>query len=507
MDGLKNARNLVKGSGFALAANLINGAIGFVTSILIAKTLGTESYGNFSLTLAVFGIVMAASSLGIGQATARYISDFVGQKRYAAAAGVLLTSSRMVIAIFSASAVLLYLFSGAIAGFFAKDIGPLLRIMAPGVFLGGIMAFLLSSLQGFQLFGYYSSTEIVHNSSKLIAIALLLWAGLGSAGAAAGIVVGYVAAAAIGVFLLGRGANLEKKENAIGQSALVRMGIPLAAAGYLLFMTTRGSTYLLGIFASSTEVGAYSAALIFGYEFFVLSDSLNAAFFPVFSAVHGGGGKGRFAAFFSYTMKFGSIIVFPVIAYVGIFAPQMIGLLLGANYSQSAGALKILLLLGLSYFFYATCVSAFVAMGMAKKVLVLSAIPLTVVFLAGRVLIPRYGISGAAATDSIAFALAAAAAAWALWKETRMSFPLRAVSKVAASATGMGVFLLYASGFVKTIYSGLLLSAASLAVYGTILLAARIFEKSDILLIEKIFIGSVLYPLVRRLCGILRRLV
>jgi len=507
MDDIKNARNLVKGSGFALAANLINGVIGFSTSLLIAKALGAEGYGEFSLTLAVFGIFMSVSSLGISSAAAKYTGEFIGQRRPAAAAGVFITSAKMTGLVFSASAILLYVFSGEIAGFFSKDIGPLLRIMAPGLLLGGAMSLLLSSFQGFQLFGCYSITEIMHNIVKLLAVALLLGAGLGALGATAGIVVGYAAAAALGMLLIFKWANLRKNEQVVKPSELILMGLPLAAAGYFMFLTTRGTTYLLGIFASSAAVGVYSAALIFGYELFVLSDSLNAAFFPVFSAVHGGGGRERFAGFFTHTLRLGSILVFPIVVYIGTFAPQIIGLFLGANYAQSAGTLRILLLMGLSYFMYSTCLSAFVAMGKAKKVLLLSTVPLASVFLIGTLVIPLYGVKGAAMTDSAAFAAAAAAAVWLIRKEVGTPLPLKGILKAALSAAGMGVFLFYMSGMAKTILAGALLSAASAVIYVSLLFILRIFEKSDAEMIEKIFIGTRAYPVVCRVCRIMRRLV
>lgn len=486
MDGAEEGRRIAKGFGLIALTNIISVLIGFSTSAIIARSLGVAAFGEFSLALAIFATALTICVFGLNFAAIRYVSKFEGDNKGADARGVIRSALVLGVALSILFAVITFLFSGRLAVLFQKNIGSPLRIFALGIVFAGAMAILLAVFQGLQKFGSFSKLTIFHNSAKLILVAALLFLGAGTIGATIGIVGAYVATCMLGFYFIRKYARFRHKTNFFPYLKLLSYGFSLSVYTWLFFGINRISIYLLGIFSPSSELGLYSGALMLTQGFFIIPDSLNSVLFPALSRMYGRRGM-PLQRIMHYSWKFGALITFPVLVYIGIFAPQIVYLVFSSGYTNSASVLRIMLAVGFSYFFYSTAVSVLLAAD-NRRFLVQSAL-LAVIggIISGFFLVPNYGSAGAALTDGISYLLLSASAVFVL-KRNNFNVPYRIIFKAALSSLLLGVFLWYSVPYLKTLFDGFVFSLIGLILYSGSLLLSKTIDVSDLRILSKIFI-------------------
>ncbi len=483
MDGVHSAKNAVKGTGFVLFSNILNAVLGFATSAVIARGLGIEAFGKFSLTLAIFGIALMFSGLGVGTSAVRLIAEQIGKKRRDLAGGVMKRALLVVASSGLVIAAAFFILSGDIAIFFQKEISGYLKIASIGIFFAGLMAFLMSVFQGLQKLELYSFTTIFNTASKLLLVVALV--GLGAEGALSGIVIAYVLTGVVGFYLLKKAWDFSLKTADYPYRKLFSLSLPLAFVGWLNFIMSRSSMYLLGLFSGSMDIGIYGGALVFAQALFIVPDAMGTALLPALSEIKGRGGGTSLAGFVKYTLKFGAVITFPFIVYLVVFAPRLISLTLGGGYAESAGVLQLMSLVGFSYFFYAIYNNALVSLGKQNLLCKIMLVSLVVLIASGILLIPVYGAAGAAIADGAGYLLACLLGYAALRKF--VTFDLKqTLLKIILSSAVTGVFLIYSLPFVKTVFTGIFVSLLAFLVYAASVLLLRVFSNSDMELIKKI---------------------
>ena len=88
---LEVAVSSLKGSIFLFAGNLAATIIGAITSILIARLLGPDGYGLYTLVLTPASFLLLFSGFGVGAAAVKYISEARRRRDYNTIMGVLST--------------------------------------------------------------------------------------------------------------------------------------------------------------------------------------------------------------------------------------------------------------------------------------------------------------------------------------------------------------------------------------------------------------------------------
>jgi O-antigen/teichoic acid export membrane protein len=174
------AGTIAKNSMFTFIAAGLKTITSFVAGILLARYLGTEQYGLYSLMMWFLSLASIIVDLGMGDMVKRYIAEAIGQKNMMVVKGItrLILLVRGVAAIISAiiilclSAVLAKLFNVPSDGFYFMLVA---AMIVPSTIRGSIS----SIFTGFQKFDYSTYLTMIESILSTSLIIVLLVTGFG----------------------------------------------------------------------------------------------------------------------------------------------------------------------------------------------------------------------------------------------------------------------------------------------------------------------------------------
>ena len=387
-----------------LATRVVQFVIGIATAFLLARLLGPSGRGAYHLAILTPATLFALGQLGLTSA----VRFFAGRGR---PGRPLLDLSLGVGALVSAALVALTLLSLPILETTVLRAAPkgLLRIA-----LVALPFQFVASLGGTLLIGRRSMREynliLIGQSLAMLAATLILVgvAGLGAAGAVAGSVA-VAAATALAITMAARRATRGGEQGGqrggppVGLGELVGHGARLYPAAVTTFLSYRVDVFLLSALlgaSSASAIGLYSLAVRLAELVFVIPDSIGMVFFPRVAGAERAHAD-RMAPLVSratvLVSALGALALAPA-AVAGVY------LVLPA-FVPSLPAFFVLLP-GIVAFSLAKVLSSYVSgLGMTRPVTVAAVASLALNVAANLLLIPIWGLVGAAAASLLSYTL------------------------------------------------------------------------------------------------------
>lgn len=176
---------------------------------------------------------------------------------------------------------------------------------------------------------------------------------------------------------------------------MLRESWPISLTAMARSFYLYGDALLLGILFTSTAAALYLISLKVALTLFSLPVLICKASFPSISQLirtNAGSAIELQAKLFRFTL----LLLLPFCGLVGYYAPQLLGLLFGDDYASSATSLR-LLLVGAPLFAYSTFQeNLLLALPRPRLVMVCRFIAVGAHLVTSLLLIPRFGVSGAA---------------------------------------------------------------------------------------------------------------
>jgi O-antigen/teichoic acid export membrane protein len=177
---------------------------------------------------------------------------------------------------------------------------------------------------------------------------------------------------------------------------------------------------MIGYFLESTQVGYYRAITPFKEVAIFVLTSFSFLFFPIASQYYNQGKYDKLEDLYVASTKWATILTSPLILTIGLFSRDIIRVLLGAEYTPGASALSILVV-GL---FFRTVVGLNGDMvriiDQTKIEMNAALLGLMVNLVLNAVLIPKYGIEGAAIATVSGFIIFNLFEVIAIYREIRI---------------------------------------------------------------------------------------
>ena len=95
--------------------NTLSTLILAIGSIAIARLLGSENYGVYSLSLIIPSMLVLFTSLGIDQSLIKYVSEYSSKKFYSNIRGMFQASLLFKLVMGAATTIIIYLLAGSLA--------------------------------------------------------------------------------------------------------------------------------------------------------------------------------------------------------------------------------------------------------------------------------------------------------------------------------------------------------------------------------------------------------
>ncbi len=321
-----------------------------IGSIFIARILGSEGYGAFSLALVPPLTLVSLLSLGIDTAATRYIQKFLAEENKSKAIYVVRSSLLMRSIINIVGAVACFVFSSQLAQILVNraELGEYVRVASAIVFLQGVYSLVLSIFIGVNMAVGVSIAKITYSVSKtLVSIVMLMVFNMGVLGALIGNIIGYVIALVIALIFLAvllrrfhkYSSNADGMKNVLWE--LLSYGIPLYASSIVSIAVSIYQNLLIAYALPLSDIGGYRAISNFNVLITVVASPISASLLPLFTHV--------FTKFqdmenmLKLSNKYTSFVLVPVTMIAMIFSRELIYIFYGSQYLFAYHYLPLLL--------------------------------------------------------------------------------------------------------------------------------------------------------------------
>ncbi|MDQ1252300.1 MAG: hypothetical protein QG646_1421 [Euryarchaeota archaeon] len=489
----QSVNRIVTGSGVILVGTFIGMLFDILLKRVLTSQLSPADFGTYSLALTVISITGAVATLGLNEGVPRYIAFFRGSHEEQKIHELIISAVMM----------------GLIAGLLAMLVSPVLfehlagkgfdmqgRILAVVKILVFAIPFTILLNLTVAIYRGFDRTSvnmyfynIIRPLSLLIFASTAVFLGASLHGVVLSDVLSMVLTFGIMSVYFVRRPPLKPELNlkfSEPTKQLIKYSLPLLISATLINLMTWTDTIILGYFKSTEVVGIYSAVIpLIGFLTMIIN-SMGFVYIPVASKLWGEKKTHLMAPLYQIMTKWCFMLTFPIFALMFLYPEFILTKLYGAQYASGAIVLRILSMgfvvnsyLGFRY-------HNIIASGDSNFLMKCSLASAGINILLNFMLVPQFGMVGAATASAVSFASIEILMCYRLWKKQNMHPFTPMYRKLSIICASMVVSAL----IVKTVF---LLSGASwecaafVVAYFLIVRHANLLEEAEIKMLSEIW--------------------
>lgn len=390
--------------GWVLVSSTVTLFIGFLLSIVLARWLGATDLGLYRMITTIQGVTVLIATLGIPAALIRYTAEYKDDKDKLTQTSTSGIVSSVIFGIFVGA--LLYSLSGILAGIFdMPGLAHLLRILAIVFPFTSLLQTLLGLLTGLREMKTYAFLLILQ-SILTISLIVAFVVGFGVEGAVLGLVLSVVGGCIGGLYLLRKFLRLNFQNLRQNVKKLVLFGSQMLGANTMGLILAYTDILLIGYFLASRDVGYYSIAVSLSGFFLLVPRAIQKITYPTTSEYWSQNNHQALRRMIDKSMKYSACILLPLGLGVGFLAKEIVTGLYGQEFIYSVLPLYVLLVARVIRGSTEIPVGAsFSGAGRPDIALKINAISAVTNVILNVVLIPHYGILGAAIATTVSLLL------------------------------------------------------------------------------------------------------
>ncbi len=401
---------VVKGSGFVLIGSLISSFILLAVHIIIARVWGKTDLGIFTLAFSFLQLFSTIGALGVTRGVTRNLAYYIGKKDQKIIPDIIFSSIFVTIIASSIIATILFLSSNYIAENIFKEpsFALPLKIFSFVIPINNIINIFVSVFRGFKeikplvyfqqimqnVLFFLFLMSIVFTSSSFIYIFYLYLASL----AITCTLLAIYSFKKMKGFKILNNVRIEFSQT----KPLLLFSLPLLAVAILNTSTSWVNNLMIGGIRTASEVGLYKAAgVITGFVSFPIGILL-VLYMPVVSNLYGLNKIKEIKRIYIVLTKWLCFLTFPMFLFLFLFSTQVIKIIYGNEYILASNVLRILLIGAIITNFAGPNGSTLVSIGKPRFVMYSILVATVLNIILNIILIPKYGIIGAALSVGIA---------------------------------------------------------------------------------------------------------
>jgi O-antigen/teichoic acid export membrane protein len=414
-------REVARGGAVTLAGNVASSLLGFVLVVVISRGLHAGGAGMFFEAVALFTILTSVAALGADTGLLRIIPWYRASDRVADLRRTLVVALGPVLVIASLLAATAFLLAPQLVGVFMRGARPdegaaFIRALLPFLPLAAVSAVALAATRGFSTVLPFVAVEHIGKPlARPLLVLVAIGVGLGSTAVAltwaAPVAVGFVVALWLLLQRLGRAERRDRlqrsQERPGGRAARSPRTFGALAADFWRFSAPRGTAaifqitivwldvLLVGSLRSTREAGIYAAASRFITAGTFALQAVRLVIAPQFSAMLARREHRRAEAVHQVATWWVMAASWPLYLALAAFAPLLLGVF-GREYLAGRTALTILALAMLVNLGTGNVQSVLLMAGRSSWNLLNMAVSVGANVVLNLLLIPRFGIAGAA---------------------------------------------------------------------------------------------------------------
>jgi len=428
---------LFMGPSEGLRAKLLRGVIGgigikavylpiqFAVGVLLARMLGPEGLGVYAFVIALVHLLVVVAQFGFPAFLVRSVAVSRAKNAFAEIKRMLVGAGQIVLLL---SLTLLGIGLIWLMGYGFKGI-PHSALMA-GFFLIPLLALTATTCGAIRGLGHVIvgqlSEEIIRPVTFLLVLLAFWSSGIVLSPERALLAYGFAAFLGLALAVTLLFYRLPKLEgNTLvdtQRSQLLRQSLPFLLLAGAQVMNYQTDVLMLGLLATQEQIGLYRVSLQVAEGLGVVLYAASLAIAPQLARLHAQGDWLNIQRILVYSHRGGALAVLPLALVLILFSGPLIAFVFGEVFRPAQGALNIL---ALGKIAYATVGFSGLALSMlgrpgAATIIMLVTVGMNVVL--NFVLIPRYGIEGAALATAVSQFVVNAGGILYLWHQLDYDF-------------------------------------------------------------------------------------
>jgi O-antigen/teichoic acid export membrane protein len=432
---------VARGSGELAAGNFFEFAARFAIAFLLARSLGAGGYGLYVLAISAATLFSGISLLGLDDAMTRYVAIASSRRDAPAVRGTIQVGLVGATATGFLFGAVLYLGADPIATslFHEPELARLLKLVALAVPFLSVSNVLAGTARGFRRMDIAALAENVVQSVVRLGLltALFLVTGLSTATAVVVFGISDVAATFTMVMLLGRHFPLAPSGQPVrwDVKGVFRFALPLWFSGMLRRFRGNLVALLLGATGPAANVGIFAVVNKINLVGHVWVLSIFMAVKPTMAQLHDRGDRAELARVYTSTTRWTLSLGLPFVIAMVLYREPILATF-GTSFTAGSLALVILAMAELANAGTGTCQSMIDMTGHTRLKVANAVLWTGLLIGSSSVLIPRWGVVGAATASLIAIATVNFLSVAEVWALERLVPFDRAFWKPLAAAVG-----------------------------------------------------------------------
>lgn len=344
MSNQETLNNLAKGFGIVTVGIVFSKILTYVYRALVARTLGPEAYGELSLALMVLGIVNTFALLAMGTSLKQKLPQ---TKTVEESVSYIKSALQLSVPVAAGFSIFLFLLSDIIAVhiFEAPGLSILIKTLAIVPFFNSISSISVQTFLALQNPKYkVLVNQILQNVIQVVATAAFIFLNFGILGAALGWATGAIMTSVLAFYILWKRFFPEFfaiKNYTPKRRELFRFSLPLVLSGAVTTFLGWTDTFFLGLYLDSTQVGFYNAALPIAMILNIPIQAFGNVSLPSLSEEATKGRK-NVEETLKTLARWTFMLTFPAFIGIALFAEEALNLLFGSQYAVASTALVVL---------------------------------------------------------------------------------------------------------------------------------------------------------------------
>lgn len=485
---------LVKSSIWVFVGIFLSKILGYAYRIIVARYYGPEVYGLLTLSLTILGWFALFSLLGFDSGILRYLSLYSSKKEENKASYIVKFSLNLLLITGIAAGILLFIFSDLIAEkiFSNSQLSIFLKLFSLTIPLTSIKTVFFPLMQVYGKYGWVLFvSKILDPLAKVVILAALIFLGISSIN----VPISFLAATLIVslfTYLFCRISfrkffKIKPRKNKPLVREMFSYSWPLVFFTISMFLFHQEDSFMIGILKNVEDVGFYNAAVPISLLLMTSVSLFSFMFFPIITQQYANGNKENVKQLSQQTGKWIYILSLPLFILLIIFPGVFIKILFGEQYLVASNALRFLSI-GAMFASLSDVSKMLLSMkGKSKLILkdILFVLALNTVL--NLILIPTYGITGAAIATMSSFIFLGLIFTFQSWKVLGI-VPLRRkminITIVALIPTGL--LILIKQLIAINLFTLIVLGILFISLYVLLILLTGCLDKNDKLILELI---------------------
>lgn len=390
----------VKGGSALMFGRLVTYVSRFAITFLLARLLGAENYGLYNLAVTAAMIAGAISVFGLDTTMTRYIAIMNGRGDKAGLWGVIQVGvgAALLLSLVFSTGLFALAYPIATAIFHDSRLAPLLQVaslVVPFLTLSDVLA---GATRGFKKM---ADTVIAQNIVQpILRLVLIIVVAVGGFSLPMAILIFGIAdlsASLVLLYFLHRRFNLRRSlaQGKRNTREILAFSLPLGLSDFVTTFRSNIQTLLIGSLNTVRGVGIFSIANQVTLIGNIFHASMNQSARPLIAELNDQGNQKRVEQIYQTTTRWVVTMNLPLILIIVLF-PGPIMSIFGKSFVAGAPALALMGLVNLVNVATGMCGTILDMTGHTRMKLANTVVRVGLAILANFLLIPRWGITGAA---------------------------------------------------------------------------------------------------------------